>query len=529
MSVLFTTISQDNPVQRQDVQKVLDQMGVSLDPEEESDFHALLAAVHDCAEELQQLPDYQPVPNRVLYPREDVRRPSKEEQFFGHAWAYKFLIRGTTEDGFLRGKTVCLKDVIAVADVPQLYGTDIFPPWTPTTDATVVKRVLDAGANVVGTTTCENMCHSTSSFTSAQGIVHNPFATGYSAGGSTSGGAAIVGGGLADIAIGTDQGGSIRIPSAFCGCVGFKPTHGLVPYTGISSGDAIDDHAGPIAKSVLDVALCLDSISGYDGIDDRCLGAPAHGSTAYAASMQAQHGLLEGFKIGILTEGFSHPIVDQKVREVVLEAAYKFKSLGATINEVSIPDHLRGPGLWTIQQRIAGSQNLLGHQHGRRGLYVTELEQCRLPWTTKSFRRGFAATKNVIINGLYLADRFPGLYGKAVNLGRQLRDAYQEVFEQYDVLLMPTAPIVAPKHGEKGSPMEALKPSMGITINTAVFNVTGHPSMTIPVGFAPSNEEAHLNLPVGMQIVGGLWNEDKVLRAGYAWEKAFDWRQEVLN
>lgn len=147
-----------------------------------------------------------------------MHRPSKEEQVFGHAWAYRFLIRGTTGAGLLSGKTVCLKDVIAVADVPQLYGTDIFPPWTPTTDATVVTRVLDAGANVVGTTTCENMCHSTSSFTSAQGTVHNPFAIGYSAGGSTSGGAAIVGGGLADIAIGTDQGGSIRIPSAFCGC-----------------------------------------------------------------------------------------------------------------------------------------------------------------------------------------------------------------------------------------------------------------------------------------------------------------------
>ncbi|KAL7943878.1 amidase signature domain-containing protein [Trichoderma barbatum] len=529
MSVLFTAISQDNPVQRQDVQKILDTLGVSLDPEEEDDFHALLAAVHDCAEEIHQLPDYQPAPDRVHYPREGIHRPSEEEQFSGHAWAYRFLIQGATEGGHLIGKTVCLKDVIAVADVPQLYGTDIFPAWIPTTDATVVTRALDAGANVVGTTTCENMCHSTSSFTSAQGIVHNPFAVGYSAGGSTSGGAAIVGGGVVDIAIGTDQGGSIRIPSSFCGCVGFKPTHGLVPYTGISSGDAIDDHAGPIAKSVLDVALCLDAISGYDGIDDRGLGAPAHGSTTFAASMQAQDGSLDGFKIGILAEGFSHPIMDQRIRQVVLEAAYKFKALGATVDEVSIPDHLRGPGLWTIQQRIAGSQNLLGHQHGRRGLYMTELEQRRLPWTTESFRRGFAATKNVIINGLYLVDRFPGLYGKATNLGRQLRDAYQEIFERYDVLLMPTAPIVAPRHGNKGSPMESLKPSMGITINTAVFNVTGHPAMTIPVGFAPSKEEPHVHLPVGMQIVGGLWKEDKVLRAGFSWEKAFDWKQEFLN
>jgi amidase len=200
------------------VQAVLNNLGVSLDPEEEDDFHALLAAVHECAEDIQQLPDYQPVPDRARYPREGIHLPSEEEQFSGQAWAYRFLIRGATGPGLLRGKTVCLKDVIAVADVPQLYGTDIFPAWIPTTDATVVTRALDAGADVVGTTTCENLCHSTSSFTSAQGTVHNPFAVGYSAGGSTSGGAAIVGGGLVDIAIGTDQGGSIRIPSAFCGC-----------------------------------------------------------------------------------------------------------------------------------------------------------------------------------------------------------------------------------------------------------------------------------------------------------------------
>jgi amidase len=205
-------------VQRQDVKKILDAIQVSLDPEEESDFHALLAAVHDCAEEIQKLPDYQPIPNRVRYPREGIRRPTTEEQFSGQAWAYRFLIKGAPGAGPLSGKTVCLKDIIAVADVPQLYGTDIFPPWTPATDATVVTRVLDAGASVIGTATCENMCHSTSSFTSAQGTIHNPYAVGYSAGRSTSGGAAIVGGGLADLAIGTDQGGSIRIPSAFCGC-----------------------------------------------------------------------------------------------------------------------------------------------------------------------------------------------------------------------------------------------------------------------------------------------------------------------
>lgn len=113
---------------------------------------------------------------------------------------------------------MCLKDCVAVAGVPQFFGTDAFGPWIPQRDATVVTRALDAGADIVGTATCENFCNSTSSFTSAQGLVENPFAKGYSSGGSTSGGAALVGGGLVDIAIGADQGGSIRIPAAFCGC-----------------------------------------------------------------------------------------------------------------------------------------------------------------------------------------------------------------------------------------------------------------------------------------------------------------------
>lgn len=249
----------------------------------------------------------------------------------------------------------------------------------------------------------------------------------------------------------------------------------------------------------------------------------------FAKCVQAEPERLDGFKIGVLVEGFNHLMVDPGVREVVLAAAEGFAKIGAAVEDVSVPGHLRGPALWTIQQRIAGTQNLLGHQHGRRGLYLTELEQGRLPWTTKSFQIGFATTKNVIVNGLYLMDRFPGLYGKAINLGRQLRDSYQAVFEQYDVVIMPTAPVVAPRHGTKDSPMDALKPSMGMTINTAVFNVTGHPAMSIPVGFAPSKTDPGVLLPVGMQIVGGLWKEGKVLRAGYAWEKEYDWRQRIVN
>lgn len=321
---------------------------------------------------------------------------------------------------------------------------------------------------------------------------------------------------------------SDEIANAILG-VGLKPTFGLVPYSGIASGDAMDDHAGPLARTVLDIAHCLDAISGYDGMDDRSLGSPKHGSTTYAATLQEAPTKLEGFKVGILTEGFGHSIVDPAVRSTVMSAARKYEELGATVEEISLPDHLNGPAVWTIQSRVAGSMNLLGQAHGRRGLGLTELERERLPWTKESFQRAFPTTQNVMINGLYLMSRFPELYAKANNIGRKLRDLYEETFEKYDVVAMPTTPIVAPKHGTRGLPMESIKPSMGLTINTAVFNLTGHPAMSIPVGFAPAKEDEKVRLPVGMEIVGGLWQESKVLRAGHAWETHFNWKEMVSN
>ncbi|KAJ5381336.1 uncharacterized protein N7496_003764 [Penicillium cataractarum] len=525
MSVLFTSISENNPVKPGDAEALLAPLGLTIDSSESSDFHTLLAAVHDCAEGVAALPDYQSSPDQTKYPRENVRRPSKEEQVLGQAWAHKFLIRGNKEGGILEGKSVSLKDVIAVAGVPQLMGSDIIPSWTPTTDATVVTRLLEAGADIHGTSTCENCCHSTSSFTSAQGTVENPHATGYSAGGSTSGGAALVSAGLVDITIGGDQGGSIRVPASFCGCVGLKPTYGRVPFTGISSGDSMNDHAGPLTRSVFEAAACLDVISGFDGIDDRSLGSAKPGSTTFAANLTESSKRLEGVRIGVLKEGFEHSAVSPSVKHSVLTAVKNFKELGATIEEVSLPDHLHGPAIWTIQQRIAGAQTLLGQNTGRRGLYTTEMEQARLPWTDEGFQRAFPSTKNVIINGLYLMSRFPGLYGKTANIGRQLSDKYQALFEKYDVLVMPTTPVVAPKNEKRGLPLESLKPSMGLTINTAIFNVTGHPAISIPIGFAPAKEDVDVMLPVGMQVVGGLWQEEKILRVGHAWESHFDWKK----
>ncbi|PSN61443.1 amidase signature enzyme [Corynespora cassiicola Philippines] len=525
MSVFFDSPSSNDRVAEGDAELLLAGIGVTegIPPSESSEYRQLLAAVHDVAEHILDLPDYTARADLERYPREQLHRPSAEEQDFGNAWAHKFLIRGNPNGTLLRGKTVCLKDNIAVAGVPQFFGTDAIPAWTSDSDATVVTRALDAGADIVGTTICENFCNSTSSFTSAQGTVHNPYAEGFSAGGSTSGGSALVGAGFVDIAIGADQGGSIRVPSSFCGCVGLKPTHGLVPYTGISSGDAINDHAGPIARTVKNVALCLDAISGKDDFDDRTLGAPVPGATQYSSQLQSS---VKGMRIGVLIEGFEHRLVNPHVKRIVSNAAHQFSSLGAIVEEVSLPVHLEGPAVWTIQQRIAGTLGFMGYAHGRRGLFSTEFEAARQPWTNESFQKLFPSTKNTIINGLSLMKSYPGLYAKTMNIAQQLRDSYEKLFQEYDVIVMPTTPIVAPPNPEwkRGdSPMAALKPSMGITTNTAIFDVTGHPAVSLPVGFAPSDVDSSVLLPVGMQLVGGLWQEQKILDAAFAWESANEW------
>ncbi|KAL1305494.1 hypothetical protein AAFC00_002369 [Neodothiora populina] len=526
MSVLFTSISDTNTVSTNDVTNTFGELGFSVPKEHEQDYTTLLAALHDCAESVAALDDFHPPTDIERFPRVKVHRPTADENVLGHAWAHTFTIKDSMENnGLLSGKTACLKDCICVKGVPQLLGTSIIDPWIPEADATVVRWVLESGAEIVGTAHCENWCQSTSSFSSAQGIVDNPFGKGYSAGGSTSGAAALVGAGLVDIGIGADQGGSIRVPASLCGCVGLKPSHGLIPYTGIASNDTIDDHAGPLARTVFEVAQCLDAVSGYDGIDDRSLGAPKHGSTTFALDLkkQGKNGA-SGLRVGILKEAFELSLLDAGYKKMVLQAAEKFRDIGAIVEEVSIPLHPTGNAFWTIQQRVSCYLALMGLQHGRRQYHLTGLEDAKLPWTQDKFEKCFPTTQNIFLNGKYLVDKFPTLYAKGTNLCLKLRHEYEKALETYDVLITPTTPFVAPKHGSKTTPLATIAPTVGLTANTVQFDATGQPAMSIPIGFLPAADDAGVMLPVGMQIISGMWQDEKVLRAGHAWQEHFDWK-----
>jgi amidase len=222
------------------LREIASEVGLDLSDTDVTSFIELMRPSVAAYNVVDAMPDNLPA---VQYPRAPGYRPMGEENAY-NAWYVKTKVEGASS-GKLRGKTVVLKDNIMLAGVSMMNGSATLEGYMPDIDATVVQRVLDAGGTIVGKAHCEAFCLSGGSHTNATGSVHNPHKTGYSAGGSSSGSAVLVARTEADMALGGDQGGSIRIPSSFCGIYGMKPTHGLVPYTGIMPIEICVDHTGP--------------------------------------------------------------------------------------------------------------------------------------------------------------------------------------------------------------------------------------------------------------------------------------------
>ena len=308
------------------------------------------------------------IPPESKYTRSAIFWPSHEDNPL-NAWYAKVTIKGD-KTGPLAGKRVALKDNICIAGVPMMNGASTLKGYIPNLDATVVERILDAAGTITGKANCEYFCLSGGSHTCANGPIQNPWRNGYSAGGSSSGCAALVSAGEVDMAIGCDQGGSIRIPSSFCGVYGMKPTYGLVPYTGIMPIEATLDYAGPITNNVADNALLLESIAGSDDLDPRQR-APKIGK--YTESLDRG---VQNIKIGILREGFELSNIEAGVSQKVMNAAERLRSLGASVQEVSIPMHSLGISIWT-PIILEGLQAQMMHGNGAgfnwKGLYNTDL------------------------------------------------------------------------------------------------------------------------------------------------------------
>lgn len=325
----------------------------------------------------------------------------------------------------LKGRTIALKDNIALATIPCTNGTSALS-WTPTLDATVVTRILDASGLITGKAACENACFEGISDSSVTGLVHNPYADNYSSGGSSSGSGRLVASGAVDMALGCDQGGSIRIPASSSGIVGLKPTWGLLPYTGIVSLEATIDHVGPMTKNVRDAAVLMDVLAGSDGIDDRQPFGLKVGDIKFVEGVEEvlkAEMPLKGMKVGVLKEGFECEAQDENVTKLVIKAVEELKALGGEVGEFSLPSHKRAAIVWMCNMQIAGMrQGLLSDATGRKGLCLTDrVEATGRHLSQKAFDSFSAGAQNVYMQGLFLEEKYgPVLHARSQNLLRKI-------------------------------------------------------------------------------------------------------------
>lgn len=498
----------------QEMQQLAETFGFDLDPAQvrdvQKDMTSILKRIYA---PLDTMTDPAPA---VTYPRSSGYQPDATEDPL-HVWYRKTQIKGAA-GGPLANRTVAVKDNVCVAGVPMMNGSSTLYGYVPEIDATVVQRVLDAGAVIKGKTHCEYFCASAGSHTNATGQTRNPYREDCTSGGSSSGSAVAVASGQAELAIGGDQGGSIRIPASFCGVVGMKPTYGLVPYTGIMPVEMTLDHVGPMSSRVRDNAVMLEVLAGRDGYDPRQTDT---GPGNYCAALEKG---AQGLRIGVLKEAFGWPISQRDVDETVQTAANRFEALGAVVKPVSIPEHLTAIQIW-MPILIEGFNALVlrGNAAGNnwKGLYPTSLLRAQASWRLAS-QQFPAELKVLVMLGEHVRQCGHGMhYAKAQNLTRVLRAAYDQALADVDLLLLPTVPIVAPKlPAEHPDGTPGAGPGMAAIVNTAPFNCTGHPAMSIPCGVSDE-------LPVGMSLIGQHFDEATIYRAGHAYERAFNWQSET--
>ncbi len=501
------TVKRPTPSQ---LREVAADLGMTFTDEDIQSYLGLMEGSIAAYDAIEAMPDYLP---EVKYPRTPGYRPEGEENKL-NAWYVKTTIQGA-DSGPLSGKTVALKDNVCLAGVPMMNGASTLEGYTPDVDATIVTRILDAGGTIVGKAHCEYFCLSGGSHTNATGPVHNPHKMGYSAGGSSSGSGALVGSGEVDMAIGGDQGGSIRIPAAFSGCYGMKPTHGLVPYTGVMPIEITIDHTGPMTGNVADNALMLEVLAGEDGLDPRQY-APQTATYTEALGVG-----VSGMKIGVVSEGFGLENSEADVDASVKKAADTLRGLGATVEDVSVPMHAAGAAIWT-PIALEGLTELMMKGNGLgtnwRGLYVTSLLDAHSAWWHRADELSESLKISMLI-GHYFTKHYRGhYYAKSQNLSRKLRAAYDDALSRYDLLLMPTLPVKATPLPPADAPLELyIQRAFEMIPNTAPMDATGHPAMSVPCGMEDG-------LPIGMMLIGKHFDELTIYRAAHAFEQAGDWK-----
>ncbi len=408
------------------------------------------------------------------------------------------------DPGSLAGVPIALKDNLCRTGVPTTAGSRILGGWRPPYSATVVDLLLRAGAVPVGTTNMDEFAMGSSTETSFYGPTRNPLDPSRVPGGSSGGSAAAVAAGMAPISLGSDTGGSIRQPAAFCGIVGVKPTYGLVSRYGLIAFASSLDQIGPFATNVTDAALVLEAIAGHDPRDSTSLPEPAPSLVA---------GIDEGVsgkRVGIVRELIEG--ADSDVVAAVERAADVLRDAGATIIDLSIPECRLGLSAYYLIAPAEASSNLARYDGVRYGLRVDADDVTAMNEATRTLGFG-AEVKRRIMLGTYAlsAGYYDAYYGQALKVRTQMIAAFRAAYKEADLLLGATAPSVAFKFGEKTSNPLAMYLSDVFTIPT---NLAGDPAISVPFGTGEGG------LPIGVQLLGPGRSERRLLSAGRVLERA---------
>ncbi|MEK6665095.1 MAG: Asp-tRNA(Asn)/Glu-tRNA(Gln) amidotransferase subunit GatA [candidate division NC10 bacterium] len=430
------------------------------------------------------------------------------ESALARAEAAEKRLKAGNPRGPLDGVPLAIKDVICTKGVRTTCSSKILENFVPPYDATVMMRLSAAGAVMLGKTNMDEFAMGSSTENSAFFPTRNPWDLARVPGGSSGGSAAAVAAGLAAGALGSDTGGSIRQPAAFCGTVGVKPTYGRVSRYGLVAFASSLDQIGPFAADVRGAALLLQAIAGHDPLDSTSTDVPVPDYTA------ALGGGIQGLRVGIPSEYFTEGM-DPEVEKAVSTAIEVLKSLGAKTEKVSLPTTNYALAAYYLIAPAEASSNLArydGVKYGYRAPGGKDLIQMY----GRTRAEGFGPeVKRRIMLGTYAlsAGYYEAYYGKAQRVRTLVRRDFQQAFERVDVLACPTAPNVAFKLGEKEDPLQMYL----CDVFTIPVNLAGLPGLSLPCGFTQSG------LPIGLQLIGKPFDESTLLSAAYAFEQATPW------
>jgi aspartyl-tRNA(Asn)/glutamyl-tRNA(Gln) amidotransferase subunit A len=409
------------------------------------------------------------------------------------------------DPGPLAGVPVALKDNFCTRGIPTTCSSKILEGWRPPYDATVVQRLRAAGAVIVGKTNLDEFAMGSSTENSAFGPTRNPHDPSRVPGGSSGGSAAAVAAGFSPLAFGSDTGGSIRQPAAFCGVVGVKPTYGRVSRYGLVAFASSLDQIGPFSASVADSALALDVIAGHDPCDTTSI------PEAMPSLMDALDGGVDGLRIGVVSEFLEADGLAPDMARQVRQAADALERAGAKVEEASVPSTIYGLSAYYLIAPAEASSNLARYDGVRYGLRVDAPTTAEMNAVTRT--AGFGAeVKRRIMLGTYAlsAGYYDAYYGKSLRVRTLILRDLERAYESFDLLIGPTAPTTAFPFGAKADPLAMYLND----VFTIPSNLAGHPAVSVPFGTGDDG------LPVGVQVLAPALGEAAMFRGAAALEAA---------